>query len=252
MIYIDGDSCIYGSGIEQHVYGFTKFYTGRENKERFMNGKIQKANVKMNDIRKKSRKITDDHVEFIEANNVAAQLRKRGVESYTRAAGGSSNQAICMRIIEAVIQDNIKTVIFCPTNFQRILYPKLNSQSLTFGSGEFNKEYETYLKNWIRHFSSSQTMYLEANALLGLINFCKDNNVELLGTKTANYVHGYTTTTLMSPQIQKIVDQINELCIFDLGSDFDDDEKRIFTECGHPNLGQHIKLAEDICTHLKT
>ena len=249
MIYIDGDSCMYGSGIEQDIYGFTQFYTGHETKERFMNGEIGRANLKMNNIRKKSTKLMDLHKEVIEENNVVSQLRKKGVELYSRAAGGSSNQAISMRIVEAVIEHDIKTVIFCPTNLNRILYPKTGSQSLTYGHVDVSGAYRSYLRNWFSHFNDTQTMCLELNALLGMINFCKDNNVELLGTKTANWMQA-TNRTNRQP-IQKIIDQVNELCVFDLGSDLEDNEKRIFTECGHPNLECHTRLAEDICTHLK-
>ncbi len=191
----------------------------------------------------------DLHTKVIRENNVVSQLRKKGVELYSGAAGGSSNQAISMRIVEAVIENDIKTVIFCPTNLNRILYPKTGSQSLTYGHVEFSGEYRSYLRNWFAHFNDTQTMCLELNALLGMINFCKDNNVELLGTKTATWMHA-TSRTDRQP-VQKIIDQVNELCVFDIGSDLDDNEKRIFTECGHPNLECHTRLAEDICTHLK-
>lgn len=249
MIYIDGDSCMYGSGIYQRLYGYNKFYTGREACERFRDGSTQEANTDMNNQRLKKKKIALKDVTYIETHNVIAQLKNKGIDLKSGAAGGSSNQAIASRIVDAVLRYNAKTVIFCPTNFQRMLYPKPGPQSLTMGHANFNLEYKNYIKKWTRVFSFEQTMYLDTNALLGMITFCKDNNVELLGVKTLLW--NYTTHDKNCEQIKRIIDQVNELCVFDLGSDLDDDEKRIYTACGHPNLGQHTKLAEDICTHLK-
>lgn len=250
MIYMDGDSCMWGSGIGQELYGYKRYYTGRETFERFRDFLIQQANIDQNKQRLKDKKLGYKDSKYIEAHNVTAQLINKGIELKSRAAGGSSNQAIASRIVDAVLRYNAKTVIFCPTNFQRIVYPKVGPQSLTMGHASFSKEYKEYIKKWTDVFSFEQTMYLETNALLGLISFCKDNNIELLGVKTIIWSHS-TKKKNNCEQIQRIVDQINEFCVFDMGSDLDDDEKRLYTECGHPNLECHTKLAEDICTHLK-
>lgn len=251
MIYTDGDSCMYGSGIGQEIYGYTEYYTGREALQRFRDGSFQQVNTDMHKQRLKHTKIANNDSLYIEKNNVSAQLKDKGIDIKTGSYGGSSNQAVASRIVNAVIEDNIKTVIFCPTSLMRIIYPKDRSQSLTFGSASFSNEYRLYIKKWTKVFSTNQTKYLDTNALLGLISFCKDNNVELLGVKTLVWQSSILNVN-HSKEIQRIIDQVNELCVFDMGSDLDDNEKRIYTACGHPNLECHTKLAEDICTHLKT
>tara|TARA_B100001057_G_scaffold59420_1_gene52669 strand:+ start:334 stop:1107 length:774 start_codon:yes stop_codon:yes gene_type:complete len=256
MIYIDGDSCLHGAGIAQELFGYTEYYTGVEIKERIRKQDVRNVNNRMIKMKEQNKNLATSDSKFIENNNVSAQLIKKGINVKTKARGGSSNQAIASRIIDAIISDSTKTVIFCPTNCTRLIYPRKNSQSLTFGNADISKEYKNYIKKWLKVFSVEQTRYLELNALLGLMSFCKDNNIELLGVKTliwqlqVNDVKKQSTDTLFTP-IFRIIDQVNELCIFDMGSDFLDNEKKLYTACGHPNLQAHTKLAEDICTHLK-
>ena len=227
MIYIDGDSCMYGAGIGQELYGYKQYYTGREIFRSLKNKNVQKVNVDMNKKRAESSEIADEDRSFIKNNNVSAHLIKKGFNVTTKASGGSSNQAIASRIVDAIIRDNHKTIIFCPTNLQRVIYPRPNAQSLTVTNVPFSKEYENYMRKWVDVFSIEQTTYLETNALLGLISFCKDNNVELLGVKTLIWQLVVQDKKWQSKEINRIIDQVSELCIFDMGSNFHDNKKRI-------------------------
>ena len=228
MIYIDGDSCMAGDGIGQELYGFTEYYTGVEIKERIRKQDVQRVVTHMNMIFDKNKGIKKSTISMRKNKNVGAQLIEKGISAKTRASGGSSNQAIASRIIDAIISDNTKTVIFCPTNCSRLIYPRKHSQSLTFGNADSSQEYKTYIRQWLKVFSIEQTMYLELNALLGLMSFCKDNNIELLGVNTllwqlqVNSIKHHSTK-----EVCRIIDRINELCIFDMVSDFLDNEKKL-------------------------
>lgn len=250
MIYIDGDSCMAGSGIHQEMYGFKRYYTGKELIPRLKNGKTLEFNKKMHKRRDKDPSLAYKIAKAEQLDNVSSQLIKKQINLTSRASGGSSNQAICSRIIDAVINNNAKTVFFSPTTLSRMVYPRPGSQSLTFGQlNDYNPAYTKFLQSWIEIIGVNQTQYLEVNALYGLINFCKDNNIELVGISTPLWKHQLERQ--YPQEIRRTLDKINEICILNMGSSLDDNTERLYTECGHPNLECHTRLAEDICTHLK-